>query len=313
MKKENSPWKWVLVIIFLIILAFTSLFVAAIVAVFVGLSSEEASATGNVALIPISGTIVTEKEDFLFERDIVSADEIIKLIDKADKDPSIQAIMFEINSPGGSAVASDEIASRIKKLQKPTVSYIREVGASGAYWIASSSNYIIANRMSITGSIGVIASYLEFSGLLEQYNITYQRLVSGKYKDIGTPFKKLTREEEILLQNILEDIKQNFIDAVAENRKLSKEKVEDMATGLFYLGSQAKDLGLVDELGGKEEAILYLQEKLNTTIEVAEYKKSKSFFELLSEALNEQSFYVGEGIGSSLIEKSRVETLKVLT
>ena len=107
---------------------------------------------------------------------------------------------MEINSPGGSAVASDEIATAVKNAKKPVISLIREVGASGGYWVASASDYIIANRMSITGSIGVISSYLEFSGLMEKYGVGYERLVAGENKDLLTPYKKLEADQKALVQ-----------------------------------------------------------------------------------------------------------------
>ncbi|MBI3883795.1 MAG: signal peptide peptidase SppA [Sphingobacteriales bacterium] len=170
-------------------------------------------------------------------------------------------MLFEINSPGGSAVASEEIANAVKKANKTTVAWIREIGTSGAYWVASSSGHIVANRVSITGSIGVIASYLEFPGLLEHYNITYQRLVSGKYKDIGSPFKEMTPEEKAIFQQNLDTIRDYFVSEVAKNREMSKKDVDKIANGVFYLGAQAKELGLIDELGGKDEAINYIEKK----------------------------------------------------
>src|SRR3989338_7528837 len=152
----------------------------------------------NVALIKIEGPILTGKESF-FEP-VASSSEIMGFIEEASEDSGIDAIILEINSPGGSAVASDEIVSSISKVKKPKISFIREVGASGDYWVAASTDYIIANRLSITGSVGVISSYLEFAGLLRDYNVTYRRLVAGKYKDIGDPFRELTNPEEAILQ-----------------------------------------------------------------------------------------------------------------
>ena len=116
------------------------------------------SLSGNVALIPIDGVIVGDKDsDFLFES-VTSSPEAVELIEKANKNPNIKAIILEINSPGGSAVASEEIANAIRKTNKTTVAWIREAGASGAYWVASATDYVVANRASITGSIVVIAS-----------------------------------------------------------------------------------------------------------------------------------------------------------
>ncbi|MEM4397999.1 MAG: RDD family protein, partial [Candidatus Woesearchaeota archaeon] len=135
----------------------------------------------NVAIIPLYGVISVSEGD-MFSSDIISSDAVIKKIEKAENNKEIKAIIFDINSPGGSPVATDEISQKIKSLKQKnitTIAVIREYGASGAYWIASSTDYIFANRMSLVGSIGVIGSYLDFSGFLNRYNITYQRYVSG--------------------------------------------------------------------------------------------------------------------------------------
>ena len=159
--------------------------------------------SGNVAVIAIKGPIMAENSGGMFGSGAATSTDIVNYIEEAEKDPGVKAVLFEINSPGGTAVASDEIAQAIhllkEKTNKTTVAWIREVGASGGYWIASASEYIVANRMSITGSIGVISSYLDFSGLMDRYDVNYQRLVSGEHKDMGTPFKPLSKEEEIIL------------------------------------------------------------------------------------------------------------------
>lgn len=300
---------WIFIVIVIILLFFFSIIIAGIVSLFFG--GDITTLTGNVALIPIKGTILAEEGGGFFAQDISSSSKIVRLIDKADKNPNIKAIVFEINSPGGSAVASDEISTRIKKLKKPTVSWIREVGASGAYWIASSTDHIIANRMSITGSIGVIGSYLEVSGLLSRYNVTYQRLVSGRYKDIGSPYKEMTDEERDLFQKEIDIIHDYFIQEVSANRNIPRSKMEEVSTGLFYTGLQAKDLGLIDELGSKDEVKKYLQKRLNVSVSFIKYEEKKGFLEMLSQAFIEPFFYIGKGIGSAFLDREMVNKLEV--
>lgn len=286
------------IIIGLIILIF---FVSILLGMFKGNGLD-----GNVAVIEITGTIVAEKDtNFLFE-DVTSSEDIRRLIRRAERNDKIKAIIFKINSPGGSAVASEEIANEVKKLNKTSVAWIREIGTSGAYWIASSSDYIIANRMSITGSIGVIASYLGFSGLLEDHNITYERLVSGNLKDIGSPFKQMTPEERILFQKSLDEIHDYFVEEVANNRNLKKRDVEKIATGQFFIGSEAKKLGLVDELGGRDEVIAYVEEQIGEDADFVVYEKKKGFLASLSNVFNENSFYIGKGIGNSFFTKAKL-------
>ena len=303
-KVENKTSKWTFVIIVLVILTLLSFILAGIVSLFIGTDFE--SLSGNVALIEIKGTIVSEKDRGLLFEDVTSSTETIKLIKKADENPNIKAIIFEINSPGGSAVASEEIADAIKKTNKTTVAWIREIGASGAYWVASASDAIVANRMSITGSIGVIASYLEFSGFLSEHNVSYERLISGQYKDIGSPFKQLTPTERLLLQKSLDEIRNYFIEEVAKNRNLKKSEVEQMATGLFYLGSEAKELGLVDILGGKDEAISFIEQKLGVEAEVVKYSRGKTLIDVLSDVISKQSFFVGKGIANGFFTKAKL-------
>ncbi|MBL7050922.1 signal peptide peptidase SppA [Candidatus Woesearchaeota archaeon] len=268
----------------------------------------ESSEIGNIAVIPIKGVITSESGSTLGQSN-VAATELIKLIKKADESPGIQAILFDINSPGGSAVASSNIAEAIKKVNKTTISVITEVGASGAYWAATATDKIFANKMSITGSIGVIGSYLEFANFLQNYNITYQRLTAGKYKDLGSPLKELEYDEKLILQSIMDKIHNYFIEDVALNRNLSKEKVEELANGLFYLGEDAKEYGLIDFIGSKEDAVTYIEKELNITAKLAEYKKEKTFIEILSQAISEKFFYVGKGISEGFLSKEKLQIL----
>lgn len=297
--EKKSRWMTVLkVILWLIVLSFAISF---IISLFI--EDDFESLDGNVAVIGITGPIIVEDGDFLFE-DFTSSDDITKLIRKADKNDRIKAIVFEINSPGGSAVASDEIAAEIKKVNKTTVAWVREIGTSGAYWIASSTDHVVANRMSITGSIGVIASYLGFEGFIEEHNITYNRLISGKYKDLGSPFKELTREEKALFEKSLDAINDYFIDEVAKNRDLSRKEVEKLATGQFYLGVDALNLGLVDELGSKDEVKNYLEKQIDGEIRFVNYKTEKGFLAALSGVMSQNSFFIGKGIGSTFFSES---------
>ena len=253
---------------------------------------------GNVALIPIEGMITGSGGSYL-GKSTLSSQDMVNFIKQADQNEKIKVILLEINSPGGSAVASDEIAAAVKKTNKPVVALIREVGASGGYWIASAADHIIANRMSITGSIGVLSSYLEFSGLMDDYGVNYEKMVAGKYKDMGTPFRKLKDDERGILQEKLNKIHGFFIEEIVENRNLKKSNVVKISTGEFYLGVEALQLGLVDQLGDKDSAIDYIKGEYNIEeVSFAEYRRELGFFEKLSTVLDSFSFHVGEGLGS---------------
>jgi protease-4 len=252
---------------------------------------------GNVAVIEIGGVIATEGSDSIFSGQITSSEEIVNEIKKANKDEDIKAILFKINSPGGSAVASAEIAEAIKKVNKTTVALVREIGTSGAYWAASACDKIVAHPLSMTGSIGVIGSYLEFSGLLERYNVTYERLISGKYKDMGTSLKELTPEERQIMQSTMDQIREYFVNEVAKNRGMSVSKVNEIATGRFYLGSEAKELGLIDVLGGEDEALQLIKQEANITeLKLVKYEKPKGLFSMFAGVLSNKNIGVEQGI-----------------
>jgi len=285
-KKKSNLWDITKLIFKVIsfgfsILAFIIflLLFASVIAMFV---PQEDIADGNVAVVPITGIISTGDEQ-PFGMNLAKSSDIIKMIEKAEDKTNIKAILLEIDSPGGAPVATDEIAQAIKDAKKPTVAVIRETGASGGYWIATAADKIFANRMSITGSIGVRGSSLGFSGLMKDYNVTYRRLVAGKFKDAGSPYKEMTPEEKELFQGLLDDLHDEFIGAVAENRQLPEEDVRELATGFVYLGSEAKKLGLVDELGNKKDALKYLEDKLDIKADPVVYKKKKTLTDVLGE------------------------------
>jgi len=261
--------------------------------------------TGNIEIIPIEGIIASSSDNSLLGEKIAQADKLIKELKEANKNPQIKAIILEINSPGGAPVASYELASAIKKINKTTIAVIREVGASGAFWAATAANKIYANQMSLTGSIGVLASHLEFAGIMQKYNVTYRRLVAGKYKDAGTPYKQMTTDEQAIYQKILDKLHEQFINAVAQNRKMSFEQVRAVADGFIILGSEAKEKGLIDEIGGIDEAVTYLEQKLNITAQTFEYKEKAGIKELLAGVLDKQSFWFGQGFAKALFLQTK--------
>ncbi len=265
--------------------------------------------TGNIALIKVEGLIMGSGGNS-FNTEIASSEKLVEFISQAEENPLIEAIVIEINSPGGSAVASDEVATALKKTSKPTVALIREVGASGAYWISTAVDHSIANRMSITGSIGVISSYLEFSGLMEQYGVNYQRMVAGDRKDVGTPLREMSSDEESLLQSKLDMIHDYFIIAVAENRGMTEEEITKVATGEFYLGVEAYQLGLIDELGDLSNVEAYLQNTINiTNFEYLHYQEEPSLMDLFSSVSESFSYSLGEGIGSVFVKQPEYSIL----
>lgn len=280
MKKTETSFAAKIWLSFLIITAL--LVISSIIAVLFGGDTEAVGA--NTALIRVNGPIMSDSTASLFAESVASSTDIIEQLERARDDDSITSVILEINSPGGSAVASDEIAMAVKDLRannKTVVAWIRESGASGAYWIASSSDHIVANRMSITGSIGVISSYMEFDEFLEEWNVSYNRLVAGERKDIGDPFTQLSGTEREFLQRKLDRVHGFFIDEVARNRNMDRATVAKLSDGQFFLGVEAYEVGLIDELGGKETVVAYLQNKTGDKVTIVEYEPEGSFFDAL--------------------------------
>ena len=272
---------------------------------FVVLSSSDPP--GNVAVIKLRGVIVSDLSSGGVSG--APADQIIENLKKAEKNPSIKAILIDVNSPGGSAVASEEVAMAIKNLEKPTITLIRDIGTSGAYWAASSSDLIVASPLSITGSVGATASYLEFSGLFDRYGVGYEQVSSGEFKDTGSPFKNLSPDEREIFDEVVKSVGDYFVESVKEERNLSSEVVEQIRSGRFYTGKQAKDLGLIDELGGMSKAEELIKRKAEIKeIELAEYEIEKPFN--LASLLSSMASIAGRSAASSLVpENQRISRL----
>ncbi|MCA9496387.1 MAG: signal peptide peptidase SppA [Nanoarchaeota archaeon] len=208
------------------------------------------SMSPKIAVVPISGPIMTEKTTSIYGSSI-SSREIANTLREIARDDSIKAVLLDINSPGGSPVASEEISMAIEDLkkEKKVYSLINDVGASGAFWVAVSTDKIFASSMSTLGSIGVTSAGLSFEDFIREHNISYRRQTAGKYKDMGTPFREMSEEEEVIIQGLLDEIHKNFIQHVANSRDMEYSYVEEYATGEVFLGSKAFRLGFIDEIG----------------------------------------------------------------
>jgi len=281
-----------------------AIFIIFLVLVGVGaaLNSRNVGLKPSIAVIPLQGEIGINSD--------IDPDTISKLLDKADEDISVKAIILEINSPGGSGVASQEIAEAVAKARKPVVAWIREVGASGAFWIATSADRVVAAPGSVVGSIGVSSSYIDFANLMEKQGITYNRLVTGEFKDTGTPFRNLTFAERSYILQKLEIIKNVFVQSIANNRNLTFEYVDSKATGEIWLGSEALQLGFIDVLGGKDESQKTAEQLAGITDSrlVSFEQRRPTLLDLIG-ANNNFAFMIGRGIGSIFLEVGNGQNL----
>ncbi len=233
----------------------TLTFVAVIVAVSSLYESESEIGDGscNIAVLPIEGTILPYHGIGNFEM-IITPEVVESFFDTVENQGGIDGVMLEINSPGGTPVASERISQRLRSTSLPVVGLVGDIAASGGYMIAAASDYIIASPMSTVGSIGVTMSYLEESEKNKEEGITYVQLTSGKFKDAGSPNRPITDEERMLFMDDLELVHDIFVDMVADYRNLDRGEVDALADGSTMPGVRAIDNGLVDELGSREDA-----------------------------------------------------------
>ncbi len=188
----------------------------------------------------------------------ISPDHVYNQLQRAKEDRYIEGVVLRVESPGGSIAASQEIAAIIRDFKKPIVVSMADMAASGGYYISAPAQGIVAQPGTITGSIGVISSVMDMEELYEKLGIRVETIKSGEHKDMFS--RSLTDEERELMQEISDRAYEQFINDVAEGRDMDVEEVRELATGELFIGSQARELGLVDRLGGVEEAIDYLAE-----------------------------------------------------
>lgn len=198
----------------------------------------------KVAVVRIEGPIMDSKN---------TIDEIKGYL----KDPSIKAIVLRVDSPGGAVAPSQEIYEEVKKatLKKKVIVSMGSVAASGGYYISAPADRIIANPGTLTGSIGVIMEIPNIEGLMNKIGVKTEVIKSGRHKDIASAFRKMGKEERLILQGVLDDVHEQFIKAVSDGRKIPFDEVKKLADGRIFTGKQAMEARLVDELGTLEDAI----------------------------------------------------------
>lgn len=225
-----------------------------------------------VAVVDINYPISVEgSPSSLFSSGYPSSDQVSETLRELDSRADVGAIVFVVNSGGGSFIASKEIYNEVSNLSKPSVAYFREVAASGAYHISVGTDYIISDPNCLTGSIGVITSTTSMQDLFEKIGVNNTAITSGKYKDIGSPYREMTDSERAIMQSIVDEAFMDFKSDIVKNRhdQLDMELFEQVADGRVITGRQAKRIGLVDETGTKEEAILKAAHLANISAESA--------------------------------------------
>ncbi|MFL2685883.1 MAG: signal peptide peptidase SppA [Thermodesulfobacteriota bacterium] len=217
-------------------------------------------------------------------------------LEKIKSNKNIKGLIVRVNSPGGTVGSSQEIYNTLKELRPglPIVASIVDIGASGGYMISCGAEHIMANSGSITGSIGVISQYYNLSELLKFIKLDIEVLKSGKFKDTSSITKALSAEEKELINNLLIDIHEQFKEIVKIERKLNSKEIEIVSKGQIFTGKQAKELKLIDSLGGLNNAKQYIENKIGLTdLELDYYpkKKEKLIDKFIPSALVNKEFY----------------------
>jgi protease-4 len=234
-----------------VIIGMAVLLVLPVMSIACGVTVDE----NKVAVIPLSGPVQTERTALFFGGSVISPQLVRNQLERAREDYAVKAVVLQIESPGGSVAACQEILNEIERLEKPIVVSLGTLAASGGYFISAKADKIVALPGTLTGSIGVISQVPNLKGLFEKLGIEMEVFTAGKYKDMYAGVRELTPEERELLQEMTDRLYDQFVQVVVDGRGLSEAKVRDLATGQLYTGKQAKELGLVDELGGLNTAI----------------------------------------------------------
>jgi protease-4 len=237
---------------------------------------------------------------------IYDSKDVVELLEDFRTDQSVKAVIMRVNSPGGSVAASQEIYKASKKVagEKPVIASMSTVAASGGYYVVLGATKVLANPGSITGSIGVRLDHVMLEDLLRWAKIRHTTLKSGRFKDIGTFDRPMTPEEKEILQALMDDLHNQFKEDIVLERKLSRDKVDELADGRIYTGREAYELGLVDELGGLVEAIGMAKKLGGIEGEPEIIEKKKFKYEWLGEMMESAASKLAEGFSSGFMKRS---------
>ena len=240
----------------------------------------------KIAVVPVEGTIASADSTVPGVQPPVTPEGLADALRQAEEDPSVAAVVLEVNSPGGGVTASDEMHQSILDFKessgKRVVVSMGDTAASGGYYISTAADRIVASETTLTGSLGVIFSLTDFSELADEYGVEQEVIKSGEFKDMGSSFKDLTPEEREIFQSLVDESYDRFVSVIVEGRNLPEEKVREIADGRVYSGQQARELGLVDSFGGLDEAAEVSQDLANVEgATVVRYVQPESFTDTL--------------------------------
>jgi protease-4 len=242
----------------------------------------------KVVRIAVEGVIAREAGGGLFGMPVDKIEDILSQIRSAGDDDKVRGIILEVDSPGGAITPSDEIYDALLKFKEGSdgrrvVVFVRDLAASGGYYVSMAADWIVAEPTSVIGSIGVIIQSLNLKGLGEKLGIADTTIKSGANKDLLNPFVDLPPEQRALLQEMIDSMYEHFLAIVQASRKIDEETLRPLADGRIFIAEKAKDLNLIDEIGYWEDAMDAMAELLDVEgVKVIRYERQPRFIEWLS-------------------------------
>lgn len=250
---------------------------------------EEGSANSKhkIAVLNLEGVIQDTGSGSVFASGGYDHQRFLKMIETAAKDRTIDGIILRVNSPGGGVVESAEIHQKIAELReqadKPVYVSMGNTAASGGYYVSAPANKIVANPATLTGSIGVIMESMNYTELADKLGIDVNTFKSGEYKDIMSPTRKMEEGEKEILQSMIDEMYDEFVQVIVDGRDMPEDQVRKLADGRVYTGKQAMKNGLVDELGTMEDTIAMMEKDHDLDgAKVIQYEANFGFKQLFS-------------------------------
>ncbi|MBX0285967.1 signal peptide peptidase SppA [Haloarcula salinisoli] len=253
----------------------------------------------NVAEVAVEGPITRDGGGGIASAPTgPGADDIVEQIERADDDRGADALLLKLNTPGGQIVPSEDIRLAAEAFDGPTVAYATDVCASGGYDIAAGCEELWAREGSIVGSIGVIGSRVNASDLADRMGVSYEQLTAGEYKDAGTPLKEFDEDDREYLQGLIDDYYDQFVETVAEGRGLDEAAIRDTEARVF-LGSEAHEMGLVDDIGTRDDVEDRLESRLGEPVTVTEFEPQRGLRSKIRGGAQSVAFALGAGLTSA--------------
>ncbi|MBM7096430.1 MULTISPECIES: signal peptide peptidase SppA [Alteribacter] len=251
---------------------------------------ERGNGNGKIVVMHLNGVIQSSYDaPSLFESATYNHNRFLKQLDAAANDGSVDGIIISVNTPGGGVMESDQIHDKIVEIQeeygKEIYISMQSMAASGGYYIAAPAAQVYAHPQTITGSIGVIMQSLNVAELAEDLGIQSEVIKSGPYKDIMSATREMTDDERQILQDLIDESYERFVDIISEGRDMPRDQVEELADGRIYSGNQAYEADLVDGLGDLDDVIEAFREDIGKgDIDVVEYRQPLGFPSLFGAA-----------------------------